>query len=661
MSKQSIADKSAIIRNETQKYANTRGRVADVLDDINDTKADNVDLEAEATARAQGDQTNANAIAAEATARAQGDDLKLDKPLSPNNTNAFVVMGDGSTKPAGDLGKNIYNTDGTFTGNRSVDLAAYYLYFYNSTNTAKIGINKINPTEALDIVGRMRADGFILASSAVAPLPKEIKFKGGNFVGAKDDGIEHKFLMDGDLDTELATKLDKGGYSGTAQDLKNNIDGKFNKPTTTSNTTSYPYVVGEDGNGNSARLPAGDLGKNFFNSDLSNTTARNHTMNAGVTVKTLGNPHTLSGLPNKNADIANFRKVRVQNASGLDSVVDSKNLLTDGVTSMTDTEKDAWRLAQRKSTETYSTGQPRIDFILPLRVSRLIEGVQYVSVIGLNLFLNLADCEVKLINTSTDVAYPINVIQTSQANQSQFSFGYDFSTLPLGIYRIYVRNGQLINIDNSTFEIIDNVNTIDLSSLNWSKWIVDGSTFSSSYATGINLYRQLASTSGEGNASTSYVRAIEFLSDVVLTEEQANGNWSLKFKFRFEGATSYCGRTFFGLVDANSNLTAGARVIGYGMGNDGNGGGSWRPLFYPIQSSFQDLTNLSDKNVEFILIKKASLISFFANWNNTYFYIETLNITGTLPAFRLLYTDNKSTGFTYGNASNTLVNLEISI
>ena len=139
-------------------------------------------------------------------------------------------------------------------------------------------------------------------------------------------------------------------------DLKNQeqddrLDAKLNKPTTTSNTTSYPFVVGEDGNGNSARLPAGDLGKNFFNSDLSNTTARNHTMNAGVTVNTLGNPHTLSGLPNKNADIANFRKVRVQNASGLDSVVDSKNLLTDGITSMSDAEKDAWRLAQRKTGE----------------------------------------------------------------------------------------------------------------------------------------------------------------------------------------------------------------------------------------------------------------------------------------------------------------------
>ena len=94
------------------------------------------------------------------------------------------------------------------------------------------------------------------------------------------------------INTYLSTKLDKGTYTGTASDLKSDIDGKLNKPTTTSTTASYPFVVGEDGNGNSARLPAGDLGKNFFNSDLNNTTARNHTMNAGVTVNTLGNPHT---------------------------------------------------------------------------------------------------------------------------------------------------------------------------------------------------------------------------------------------------------------------------------------------------------------------------------------------------------------------------------
>ena len=40
MSKQSISEKSLVIRNETQEYANTRGRVADVIDDINETKLD---------------------------------------------------------------------------------------------------------------------------------------------------------------------------------------------------------------------------------------------------------------------------------------------------------------------------------------------------------------------------------------------------------------------------------------------------------------------------------------------------------------------------------------------------------------------------------------------------------------------------------------------
>ena len=118
-----------------------------------------------------------------------------------------------------------------------------------------------------------------------------------------------------DLQISLDNKLYKGTYTGTAQDLKNSIDGKLNKPTTTGNTNSYPYVVGEDGNGNSARLPAGDLGKNFFNSDLSNTTARNHTMNAGVTVNTLGNPYSLTGLPNKEADPSFNKAIRI-NSSG---------------------------------------------------------------------------------------------------------------------------------------------------------------------------------------------------------------------------------------------------------------------------------------------------------------------------------------------------------
>ena len=72
-----------------------------------------------------------------------------------------------------------------------------------------------------------------------------------------------------------------------------------------------------------------NIGENFFSADLSSSTARNHSLNASFTIDTKGNAHSLKNLPNKNTDIANFRKVRVQNTSGLDAVVDSKSILID--------------------------------------------------------------------------------------------------------------------------------------------------------------------------------------------------------------------------------------------------------------------------------------------------------------------------------------------
>ena len=294
-----------------------------------------------------------------------------------------------------------------------------------------------------------------------------------------------KALVDG-----LSTKLDKGTYTGTASDLflnyenltqaiqneataRTNADNlKLNKPTTTSTTASYPYVVGENGNGGSARLPAGDLGKNFFNSDLSNTTARNHTMNAGVTLNTLGNPHTLSGLPNKNTDIANFRKVRVQNTGGLDSVVDSKNLLTDGVTSMTDAEKDAWRLAQRKTNETYSLNQPRIDFANPPIIDKTKNYIQYVSLIGLNLFLPPGSI-IKIYKKSDDTLYKtITNFQSFQNRESILIIGEDFSTWLEEEYYFTVKNG-ITNIEsiankNIIIKVSNNFENLPIPNLTYS-------------------------------------------------------------------------------------------------------------------------------------------------------------------------------------------------
>ena len=144
-------------------------------------------------------------------------------------------------------------------------------------------------------------------TNLIATAKEEVKTELLNGAPEAFDTLKEISDWISDDETAEAAILQAIQNEATARTNADNL--LLNKPTTTSNTTSYPYVVGEDGNGNSARLPAGDLGKNFFNSDLSNTTARNHTMNAGVTINTLGNPYSITGLPNKESDTTNFDKV----------------------------------------------------------------------------------------------------------------------------------------------------------------------------------------------------------------------------------------------------------------------------------------------------------------------------------------------------------------
>lgn len=409
---------------------------------------------------------------------------------------------------------------------------------------------------------------------------------------------------------------------------------KLNKPTTIGNTTTYPFVVGEDGNGNPARLPAGDLGKNFFNSDLSNTTARNHTMNAGVTVNTLGNPHTLSGLPNKNADIANFRKVRVQNASGLDSVVDSKNLLTDGVTSMTDEEKDVWRLAQRKTGENYSTGQPRVDVIFPKILSKQITGVQYMSLIGINLFVNITSptTSVTMINTSTNQEYLISNIQVSQTNQQILSFGLDFVNIPEGTYRFRVINNGLQNIDTITFTVSNaDLYVTDLSNLTWAKGVANG-TFASSFGDGNTAYRDSNRNSNVGSFSSRTERGLLLVSNEILNTQEANANWWIEIESIIPSTgLDYFGNTYVGIVDSSASESALQFLMpSYGLFIWGNGFSC-----FPENVAIASARNFSG-TVKTNIIKQGSLVTLLVIINNTIYRSVTFSIITQYTGIKLM-------------------------
>ena len=427
-------------------------------------------------------------------------------------------MGDGSTKPAGDLGKNIYNTDGTFTGNRSVDLAAYYLYFYNSTNTAKIGINKINPTEALDIVGRMRADAVILNAINTTAIPNRLRSDGTNVYFSSSTSVERRLMY---------------------------------------------------------------------------------------------------------ADYADLNTV---------------------TSALNDTQRLQIRSNLKLSTENYSSSVPRIDFIAPFKLGKDIVGTQYLSCIGSNLLLNLSDCEVKLINTTTNVEYPVNVINTSANTTSQFSFGYNIASLPVGAYRVYVRNMLLTNLaDTTTFEVVNTVVKKDLSTLNWQKAVFDG-TFTNSIASGNSVYRQPQTTSGETLGSSQLsVRKLAFLSGVFLNNTEANGNWQIDFSVQYSSPfyANYSGGSRFGIVDGTvvTSPTVGA-TIAYGQITDSSSG-YWR--MFP--SNIAD-TATAQTNGKYSIVKKGSIVSMFQIIAGTRIKLETHIITANFGNLRFIFGAN-------GNASNS--------
>lgn len=179
MSEQTIKEKSQVIRNETNKYANTRERVADVLDDINETKAnkdaselseedkkawkrelgvgelpDNlakIDKEGEEGNTYTKDQANIELT------------KKLDKPTITDDGHnyPYVVLvdefGDSAQAPAVDLGKNMANsrltttTDGSITqgANYTWNTAGYHYYITGLPNkSADTTFNRMRVQDA---------------------------------------------------------------------------------------------------------------------------------------------------------------------------------------------------------------------------------------------------------------------------------------------------------------------------------------------------------------------------------------------------------------------------------------------------------------------------------------------------------------------------------
>jgi hypothetical protein len=247
----------------------------------------------------------------------------------------------------------------------------------------------------------------------------------------------------------------------------------------------------------------------------------------------------------------------VQNASGLDAVVDSKKLLTDGVTSMTDAEKDEWRLAQRKTGETYSIGQPQVDAILPPIINGNETFNQFITIVGLNLFVNnstpsTANLEIRRVKdingnvlSTPDVFTGLN-IEVNQNNPTILSTSINFSTMPKGYYKAFVTHNGLTNLTSPEFFVGDAISTIALPSPFWVEQI-NGSPTSISNTQISSNYQ----------SPTTYKSAI--ITNASLLQNGFIAEYICEFSGSGSGGAGSIGAGTFGIIGSD-NVIYGIRI-----------------------------------------------------------------------------------------------------
>lgn len=93
----------------------------------------------------------------------------------------------------GSDGKNLGNNDLSLNGNRSLNLGSYFLNFFSSAG-AKIGINKNNPTQALEVVGNIKTDGIVISDGGSPDDVGSVKRNGNEIQFKTSEGWETVML-----------------------------------------------------------------------------------------------------------------------------------------------------------------------------------------------------------------------------------------------------------------------------------------------------------------------------------------------------------------------------------------------------------------------------------------------------------------------------------
>ncbi|WP_314242055.1 hypothetical protein [Empedobacter tilapiae] len=205
---------------------------------------------------------------------------------------------------------------------------------------------------------------------------------------------------------------------------------------------------------------------------------------------------------------------------------------TETMKKATDAEKEAFRLANRKTNETYSYNLARIDAVLPTVIDIKNDYKLNITLIGLNLYKNSETTSLSIyrhLDENGQIVTPVyeNVgeFEVSLTNPKILSFSKNFNGYAKGTYRIVIHDQILGDSVSGDIIVTDNISGLPEPILNYTKVITPNPSDESGIVSLSNASINLSKTPVAQTQYTVSVSSDEFL----ITKEEINRGCMIMF------------------------------------------------------------------------------------------------------------------------------------
>ncbi|MBL1221716.1 hypothetical protein JET18_12770 [Chryseobacterium sp. L7] len=297
------------------------------------------------------------------------------------------------------------------------------------------------------------------------------------------------------------------GFSNQAEFNKymnEDLDQKLNIPVADGNAQNFTKVIGLDASGNTAKLPAGDLGKNVANSSLTTVSGAGLTLGANWSLNTSGLYYSITGLSDASND-STFNTFLCQDSSDRVRKTNGKNILLQLPNVLTAAEKEQFGLAWSNQ---YSNGSLNVYSITP-SVFKHEHTVKYLVLQGLNLNVNPVNTSVKFIPQE-------NQLGVGEIDCLGFQTFADGKSMVVTVYGDALSAGQSYNIvirtstpivqvhrTTSLVTVSSSSSNFNLSSIVWSKKIYNNAVNDGVFGNaGAGQYQSNSSVKAYANEAT---------------------------------------------------------------------------------------------------------------------------------------------------------------